>query len=290
MRGYGRSSIYPRHEDYALEHSTRDMIELLDSLGRERAVWVGHDWGGPVAWSIASSHPDRCFGVANLCVPYIARGFAPVNFIPLVDRSVYRESQFPAGQWEYMLFCEENFFKACSTFEANLRNTVKTLFRKGNSAALGKPGRTALVRHDNGWFGGAPVAPDLPLDTDVLTEQDLHSYVAALRRNGFFGPDPWYMNHDRNVAFAAQSAQGGHLDMPVLFFHAAYDTTCETLTSRLAGPMRQDCADITEVVVSSGHWMAQEQPVAVNAALARWLATNLPGLWPVQAAPRHAAP
>jgi pimeloyl-ACP methyl ester carboxylesterase len=66
----------------------------------------------------------------------------------------------------------------------------------------------------------------------------------------------------------------------VLFLHGAYDTTCETMKSRLAEPMRADCADLTEVVVKSGHWMAQEQPVAVNAALAKWLATKLPAYWP----------
>jgi pimeloyl-ACP methyl ester carboxylesterase len=51
------------------------------------------------------------------------------------------------------------------------------------------------------------------------------------------------------------------------------------MTSRLAEPMRGECADLTEVVVPSGHWMAQEQPVAVNAALARWLAIKLPHYW-----------
>ena len=43
--------------------------------------------------------------------------------------------------------------------------------------------------------------------------------------------------------------------------------------------MRRDCRDLTEVVVNSGHWMAQEQPVAVNAALAKWLATRLSDYW-----------
>jgi len=33
------------------------------------------------------------------------------------------------------------------------------------------------------------------------------------------------------------------------------------------------------MIVPSGHWMAQEQPLAVNAALAKWLATEFPGLW-----------
>jgi pimeloyl-ACP methyl ester carboxylesterase len=279
MRGYGRSGVYARHEDYALEHSVRDMLELLDALGREKAIWVGHDWGSPVVWDIASHHPDRCHGVANLCVPYLPKGFAPENFLPLVDRTLYPESKFPAGQWEYQLFYQENFPAASAAFEASTRNTVKALFRKGNAAARGQPSRTAMIRQEGGWFGGAGRAPDVPLDADVLTEADLAAYTAALERNGFFGPDSWYMNHDRNVAYAAKAVSGGRLSMPVLFLHAAHDLTCDTMGSRLAEPMREYCADLTEVVVQSGHWMAQECPVAVNAALAKWLATKLGNVW-----------
>jgi pimeloyl-ACP methyl ester carboxylesterase len=94
MRGYGRSSNYARHADYALEHSVDDMLELLAHLGRERAVWVGHDWGSPVVWSLASHYPERCEAIANLCVPYIADGFAPGNLIALVNREIYPEAEF----------------------------------------------------------------------------------------------------------------------------------------------------------------------------------------------------
>src|SRR6266540_6640898 len=112
MRGYGRSSVYSRHEDYALEEIMKDMLELLDALGRERAVWVGHDWGSPVVWSLASHHPDRCHAVANLCVPYLPGGFTPASFVPLVDRAVYPANEFPAGQWDYMRYYEESFAEA----------------------------------------------------------------------------------------------------------------------------------------------------------------------------------
>jgi pimeloyl-ACP methyl ester carboxylesterase len=44
--------------------------------------------------------------------------------------------------------------------------------------------------------------------------------------------------------------------------------------------MRRDCADLTEVVVPSGHWMAQERPTEVNAALAKWFASKVPDVWP----------
>jgi pimeloyl-ACP methyl ester carboxylesterase len=104
MRGYGRSSIYHTYAEYALEPIIQDMLDLLDALGQDKAVWVGHDWGSPVVWSLASHHPDRCHAVANLCVPYFATGFTPATLLPWVDRTVYSEAEFPAGQWDYQLF------------------------------------------------------------------------------------------------------------------------------------------------------------------------------------------
>ena len=35
MRGYGHSSVYHNHADYALEPIVQDMLELLDTLGQE---------------------------------------------------------------------------------------------------------------------------------------------------------------------------------------------------------------------------------------------------------------
>jgi pimeloyl-ACP methyl ester carboxylesterase len=64
--------------------------------------------------------------------------------------------------------------------------------------------------------------------------------------------------------------------MPVLFMHGVYDYVCETIDSRLAEPMRANCANLTEVTILSGHWTAQEKPIHVNAALAKRLALQLP--------------
>jgi pimeloyl-ACP methyl ester carboxylesterase len=278
MRGYGRSSTYARHEDFAQELIVQDMLELLAALGRERAVWIGHDWGSSVVWNVAAQHPERTVGVASLCVPYIAGGNSIDQRLPLIDRTIYPEDKYPVGQWDYHLYYEESFAAAQASFEANVRNVVKALFRKGNPASVGKPSATASVRAAGGWFGGG-ACPDVPRDADVLTEQDLAAYTAALQHNGFFGPNSWYMNRKSNAAYAKRAPNGGKLAMPVLFLHGAYDTTCETMTSRFPEPMRRDCADLVEVVVKSGHWMAQEQPVAVNAALARWLAAKLPHYW-----------
>ncbi|GGC54314.1 alpha/beta hydrolase [Chelatococcus reniformis] len=279
MRGYGRSGVYSRHEDYALQEIVADMVELLDALGAPKAIWVGHDWGAPVVWSIAQHHPDRCLGVASLCVPYMPEGFAPETIVPLADRSVYPDEQYPAAQWDYQLFYRENFPAACEAFEGDVRATVKALFRAGRPEDRGKPARLASVRASGGFFGPGRAAPDLPRDERVLTEEDENRYTAALLRNGFFGPDSWYMNGEANMAYAARARGSWHLSMPVLFLHAAHDYVCETIDSRLAGPMRAHCDNLVEGTVASGHWMAQEKPVEVNAALARWLAAQLPEAW-----------
>ncbi len=154
MRGYGRSSVHPRHEEYALEEIVADMLELLSSLGAEKAIWVGHDWGAPVVWSIAQHHPERCHGVANLCLPYI-----PERLRGRDRRSVggsmrsIRPTRFQSAQWDFQMFYRESFAIAEAGFESNVGAAVRALFRVGNPAGKGKPVRTAFVRANRGYFG-----------------------------------------------------------------------------------------------------------------------------------------
>jgi pimeloyl-ACP methyl ester carboxylesterase len=271
MRGYGNSELHAEHRDCAIEEIVGDMLELLGHFGRTSAIWIGHDWGSPVVWSIASHHPEAAAAVASLCVPYHPGGFTLENLVALVDRDIYPADQFPAGQWEYFLFYREQFERAHEMFEANVANTVTVLFRRGNPDAIGQPAALAFTRIRNGWFGSASEAPDLPIDTDVLDRASFDVYVEGLSRNGFAGPASWYMNDELNAEYASRSLDGGRLDIPVLFIHARYDQVCETLLSKLAQPMRASCRNLDEAIVDSGHWMAQEQPAAVNTALETWL-------------------
>ena len=278
MRGYGRSSLYSQPSEYALEYIVRDMLELLDALGREKAIWVGHDWGSGVVWNLASHHPDRCHAVASLCVPYgLDRGLD--QLVALVDRQVYPENEFPDGQWDYMRYYEESFAEAIAPMDANVFQFLKMLYRKGDPAGEGKPVPLAAARRNHSVFGMSTI-PDLPPDTDVVTEEHLSIYVSALERNGFAGPSSWYLNDGVNAEYAMTAQNDGYLDMPVLFLNARYDYVCECTHSRLAEPMRTSCRQLTEETIRSGHWMAQEKPVEVNAALVKWLATRVPEVWP----------
>jgi len=127
MRGYGGSSVPDAIAAYAVRELATDMVELHDALGGQPAVWIGHDWGSAVAWAMAPHHPERCRGVVNLCVPYMAQGLAVPSMLPLVDRALYPVDQYPVGQWDYWLFYREHFGRAAREFEANAEATLALL-------------------------------------------------------------------------------------------------------------------------------------------------------------------
>jgi len=283
MRGYGKSSVYERHEDYALECCVGDLTGLLDSLGRSTAVWIGHDWGAGVVWALAAHHPQRCLAVANLCVPYRTIDCGLEAAVKLVNRDIYPIADFPAGQWEYMRHYQDNFAMATAEFDRDPERVLRILFRKGDPAGFGQPAATAFVYANRGWFseGGQGEIPHFPIDTDVISPVELALYAQGLERNGFFGPDSYYMNHERNADYAASACRNGYLEMPVLFIGAKWDYTCDTVNSTMTDPMVEYCTNLTQRLIYSGHWMAQEQPLAVNAELAHWLATAVPQCWPI---------
>ena len=280
-RGYGRSTVYSQPVDYAQEAIVRDMLDLLDALGSEQAVWVGHDWGSPVAWNLASHHPDRCHATASLNVPYYTLERGLDQLLALVDRTVYPADVYPAGQWDYMLYYQENVAEAIAPLDANVEQSLKLLMRKGDPALEDKPAPTATARQRHSLFGWPthPV-PDVPRDTDVLTEEDLSSYVSALERNGFYAPACWYLNHAANAEYARAAQSGGCLTLPVLFLNARYDFVSANTHSRATEAMRTHCRRLTEATIRAGHWLAQEKPVEVNAALVQWLAARVPQVWP----------
>ena len=51
MRGYGESDKPVDVDDYDITHVAGDLVGILDALGEETAILVGHDWGAIVAWS-----------------------------------------------------------------------------------------------------------------------------------------------------------------------------------------------------------------------------------------------
>lgn len=63
LRGYGASDKPPRgYDQYTL---SSDVAGMVRALGERDAILVGHDWGGALAWSVATLHPKV---VRKLCI------------------------------------------------------------------------------------------------------------------------------------------------------------------------------------------------------------------------------
>ena len=79
QRGYGGSSKPEAVDAYNVVELSADIVGLLDDVDAERAVLVGHDFGGVVAWTAPLLHPDRFAGVAGLSVPPVPRPRVPTT-------------------------------------------------------------------------------------------------------------------------------------------------------------------------------------------------------------------
>ena len=70
QRGYGLTTRPDEIELYSLEHLCGDLVGLLDALEIDKAVFVGHDWGGGVVWRMPLLHPDRVAGIVGVNTPF----------------------------------------------------------------------------------------------------------------------------------------------------------------------------------------------------------------------------
>jgi haloalkane dehalogenase len=92
--GYGRSGR-PDDAGFSLEEHGSQLTAVLDELGIERAVIVGHDASGPDAVSYAVAHPERVAGLVllntvfghqkSLRMPEMTRLFAEPDLSSLAD-------------------------------------------------------------------------------------------------------------------------------------------------------------------------------------------------------------
>ena len=73
MRGYGQTDAPEEVASYDIKNLSADLVGVLDALGEETAVMVGHDWGAIVAWNTVLTYSDRFPALIAMSVPYAGR-------------------------------------------------------------------------------------------------------------------------------------------------------------------------------------------------------------------------
>jgi epoxide hydrolase 4 len=75
QRGYNLSDKPEGVENYDMRMLIGDVVAVIKSLGQEKAIIVGHDWGGAVAWQFAMNLPQMTDKLIILNLPH-PRGLA----------------------------------------------------------------------------------------------------------------------------------------------------------------------------------------------------------------------
>ena len=70
QRGYSPYARPVMIEDYAIEHLESDVIALANALEMDTFDLVGHDWGGLIAWLVATRQPERVRSLSVVSTPH----------------------------------------------------------------------------------------------------------------------------------------------------------------------------------------------------------------------------
>jgi pimeloyl-ACP methyl ester carboxylesterase len=256
QRGYGGSSRPEVIEAYDIHQLTADIVGVLDDVGAERAVWVGHDWGAVVVWNAPLLHPDRVAAVGALSVPPLPRAQQQPT---QAFRGTFGENFF------YILYFQEP-----GVADAELNGDPgRTMRRMMGGLQLTGDQSAALRMVAAGPEGFIDRLPEPAARPDWISQDELDHYISEFTRTGFTGGLNWYRNMDRNWE-TTPALDGAMITVPCLFIGGTVDpvlafTRRDRAGQVISGPYREVMID------GAGHWLQQERPHEVNSALLEFL-------------------
>ncbi len=260
MRGYGHSDQPIDIAAYSLANLCADMAGLLDFYDIDKAVFVGHDWGGNVVWQMPLRYSERVLGVAGLNMPFVPY-HAPRHAL-----DAYREKY---GDDMYIVkFQEPNL--AENILSADCDATMKFFMRKNNYTPEQFENAPKYARSLD--FLGSIENGDKSVwkSQGFLSKEELSVYSGTFSHNGFSGPVNWYRNFERNWRDDKDLPQ--LVEQPCLMIMAENDVV---LPPSAADGMERYVPNLSRhIVKDSGHWTQQEQPEEVNRVLIGWLGST----------------
>lgn len=154
LRGYGRSMRPGRTCDYRLEVLLDDIDALLDFAGADRAILLGHDWGGNLAWHYAATRPERVSGLVVSCCPHPAAFERALSHIGQAVRSAYVPALLNPG-WAETCLARGGPYSCLTHGESNLPDAVRQVYLDN----LAAPGAITAMTH---YYRAYVLDPGLP--------------------------------------------------------------------------------------------------------------------------------
>lgn len=228
LRGYGASDKPPRGYDaYTL---ASDVAGMVRALGARDAVIVGHDWGGVLAWTVATLHPHVVRRLGVVSMPH-----------PLRLRSALTKDSRQRRASSYIAF-----FQLPRAPEARLR--------RDDGAYVGQ-----LLRR---W--GGPGFPDA--ETERRCRDAMAIPGAAHCALEWYRWAVRSRTRPSGLRFLKLLGEG--VAATTLQLHGALDSCLLPETADGSGEYVRGAYEL-QVLAGVGHFPHQEAPEAVNAALLR---------------------
>lgn len=280
MRGYGNTWVPKDVKDYSFQEVSKDLLDLLKVMRREKAIFIGHDIGGAIVWSMGLHHQDKCLGLIVLNTPLIVApptkeivtAGGPVSFMRTLDPKT-------CGHFDYQAYFLDH---GDDELNANAERTVNAYFRaqvsgdrEKDKANMRLGMRTNFCRipkstTDGSYCGVLAKCPQsIPRDP-LWSESEIRTYSEAFSKTGF--PLNYYRMFDTNwrwdIAHGAKK-----INLPSLMVTAEFDAVLNPESSR---GMEERIPGLERKHVICGHWTAIERKNEVNAILKEFLLRKLP--------------
>jgi pimeloyl-ACP methyl ester carboxylesterase len=267
VRGYGESDKPHEIEAYTMKNMTNDVIGILDALGYEEAITIGHDWGGPIALNTAALNEDRIKATGTLSVPFMGRG--PMPMLELW-KEIYKDRFF------YQLYFQKEGI-AEEEFESNLSRSLFITYTNSDGRGMqkniekGEVGLNPEKNKNSTFLEGMEVFEDFP---NWFVKEDLDYFVSQFEISGLRGPFNRY--RAQNIDWhEIPELEGKIIQQPAFFITGTLDPvnffvpSDQNLIDRI-GPNYKNLL-FAEELEGIGHWTQQEAPEEVNSALLRFL-------------------
>jgi pimeloyl-ACP methyl ester carboxylesterase len=266
MRGYGGSGRPADPAAYDRAHTVADLTGLLDALGIDDAVFVGHDFGAGLTWDLPQWAPGRVRALVQLGLPRTPP--SPVRPSDAFARLARKH------------FLHLHYFQEPGVADAELdRDPAGFLARV--YWALSGGGRYADVwRHPSAGRGYLDVLPEAPpLPWPWLSAADFAVYAETFARTGFTGGLNWYRAADA-VWREKRERPDEPVTVPVLFVGGDRDPVLDPV---FAGPDPLATTRATvpglagvHLIGGAGHFVQMEAAGDVNRLMLDFL-RQLPG-------------
>lgn len=258
QRGYGQTDAPGPVDAYHILNLVGDIVGLVNALGADKAVIVGHDWGAMVAAHCALLRTDMFRALALLSVPYMPRG--PVRPAVLF-KMITKDKNF-----------YQDYFQEPGKVEAELERDVRKSMLGLLYSASGDPPPEKrwqfLFDKDKRLIDTITVPDKLPA---WLSEEDLNFFTNEFKRAGFRGGINWYRNIDRDWELTP-FLDGAKITQPTMFATGDRDVVLEMAADAYKS-LEVNVPHLTKkyLIPGAGHWIQQERPKEVNDLLIEFL-------------------